>query len=87
MDKLDYLQAVLRREHKVELDYIEKMEKRTNGYLILWALILAMLAGWALTIFVFAAAKIVDNEESKPWFVQVDWLIWKDPAEFHRKHA
>lgn len=35
MDKLDYLEAeaVLRREHKVELDYIEKMEKRTNGYL------------------------------------------------------
>ena len=32
MDKLDYLEAeaVLRREHKVELDYIEKMEKRTN---------------------------------------------------------
>ena len=46
MDKLDYLEAeaVLRREHKIELDYIEKMEKRTNGYWILWALILAMLA-------------------------------------------
>ena len=31
MDKLDYLEAeaVLRREHKIELDYIEKMEIRT----------------------------------------------------------
>ena len=30
MDKLDYLEAeaVLRREHKIELDYLEKMEIR-----------------------------------------------------------
>ena len=34
MDKLDYLEAeaVLRREHKIELDYMRKMEKWTNGY-------------------------------------------------------
>ena len=35
MDKLDYLEAeaVLRREHKLELDYLEKMEIRYYGNL------------------------------------------------------
>ena len=35
MDKLDYLEAeaVLRREHKVELIILRKMEKWTNDYL------------------------------------------------------
>ena len=35
MDKLDYLEAeaVLRREHKIELDYLEKMEIRYYGNL------------------------------------------------------
>ena len=56
MDKLDYLEAeaVLRREHKIELDYIEK-----NGDKNLWQFGLfgesfwRWRHGWAITTFVF----------------------------------
>ena len=58
MDKLDYLEAeaVLRREHKVELDYIEKNgEKKLMVTWILWATYTSNVGvGWVLTIFVFA---------------------------------
>ena len=67
MDKLDYLEAeaVLRREHKVELDYIEKKwRKELMVTWILWALILAMLAWMGFNYLrIRRAAKIVDNEE------------------------
>lgn len=89
MDKLDYseAEAVLRREHKVELDYIEKMEKRTNGYLILWALILAMLAWMGFNYLrIRRAAKIVDNEEFEALIRTGQLIDLRDPAEFHRKH-
>ena len=56
MDKLDYLEAeaVLRREHKIELDYIEK-----NGDKNLWQFGLfgesfwRWRYGWGITTFVF----------------------------------
>ena len=47
MDKLDYLEAeaVLRREHKLELDYLEKNGRLGNMVTwVLWGLIIAMLA-------------------------------------------
>ena len=67
MDKLDYLEAeaVLRREHKLELDYLEKKWRLSNMVTwVLWGLIIAMLAWMGYNYLrIRRAAKIVDNAE------------------------
>ena len=56
MDKLDYLEAeaVLRREHKIELDYIEKNgDKNLCQFGLFGELYWRWRHGWGITTFVF----------------------------------
>ena len=75
MDKLDYLEAeaVLRREHKLELDYLEKKWRLDIMVTwVLWGLVVAMLAWMGYNYLrIRRAAKIVDNAEFESLIVQV----------------
>ena len=63
------------------------MEKWTNGYLILWALILAMVAWMGYNYLrIRRAAKIVDNAEFEALIRKGQLIDVRDAAEFHRKH-